>query len=121
MPVNTFALVIIVELLKNLSMRKVSGTKRVCCVIKNCLGTKLVEEKMNYAQLTGLCTIPLIMWKITNIICKIMHMQKAKKAKENICYSAPSIDNATSEALRYIAHTKQRQCVTHTCLRPSQP
>jgi len=25
---------------------------------------------------------------------------KAKKAKENICYSAPSIDTATSEALR---------------------
>ena len=34
---------------------------------------------------------------------------RVKKAKENICYSAPSIDTATSKALRYIARTKQRR------------
>jgi len=34
---------------------------------------------------------------------------KGKKAKESICYSAPSIDTATSEALKYIVRTKQRR------------
>ena len=39
--------------------------------------------------------------------------QKSKKAKLNICYSAPSrhltLDNATLGALRYMARTKQRR------------
>ena len=36
-------------------------------------------------------------------------VDEGKKAKENICYSAPSIDTATSDSLRYIARTKQRR------------
>ena len=34
---------------------------------------------------------------------------KVKKAKVNICYSAISRHWATAEALRYMAHTKQRR------------
>jgi len=40
---------------------------------------------------------------------EIVRKGKGTKAKGSICYSAPSIDTATSEALRYIARTKQRR------------
>jgi len=46
---------------------------------------------------------------ITFVTMTVPRSHKAKKGKENICYSAPSIDTATLEALRYIARTKQRR------------
>jgi len=52
----------------------------------------------------GLCSL-----STSSLLCFMCFLKPwpIKRTKENICYSAP--DNATAEALRYIARTKQRR------------